>query len=100
MGGFCFLQSYGPAKSLTHERILELGCLVTEMSERELQDANLADLGIVTHLGAWRGWTPKKVQRHFCCIVVHHSTQYIDLYVTLLAIFASGEGSHDEFSTP
>uniref|UniRef100_A0A3B3T1A3 Stereocilin n=1 Tax=Paramormyrops kingsleyae TaxID=1676925 RepID=A0A3B3T1A3_9TELE len=50
-----------PAKSLTREQILELGCLVMEMSERELQDANLADLGTVTHLGAWRGWTPKKM---------------------------------------
>uniref|UniRef100_A0A8C9S5G1 Stereocilin LRR domain-containing protein n=1 Tax=Scleropages formosus TaxID=113540 RepID=A0A8C9S5G1_SCLFO len=34
-------QAYGPVKSMTPERILELGCIVTEMSERELHDTNL-----------------------------------------------------------
>ncbi|XP_023669689.1 stereocilin isoform X3 [Paramormyrops kingsleyae] len=78
-------QSYGPAKSLTREQILELGCLVMEMSERELQDANLADLGTVTHLGAWRGWTPKKVRAAMMSFLRHSDLKLEELEATELA---------------
>uniref|UniRef100_A0A3B3T1I3 Stereocilin n=1 Tax=Paramormyrops kingsleyae TaxID=1676925 RepID=A0A3B3T1I3_9TELE len=79
------LWSYGPAKSLTREQILELGCLVMEMSERELQDANLADLGTVTHLGAWRGWTPKKVRAAMMSFLRHSDLKLEELEATELA---------------
>ncbi|XP_048886623.1 stereocilin isoform X2 [Brienomyrus brachyistius] len=78
-------QSYGPAKSLTRERILELGCLVTEMNERELQDTNLADLGTVIHLGAWRGWTPKKVRAAMMSFLRHSDLKLEELEATELA---------------
>lgn len=58
-----FHQSYGPVKALRPDQILELGCIVTEMNERELQEANLTDLGTVAHLGTLTGWRPKKVTK-------------------------------------
>ena len=58
-----FHQSYGPVKALRPAQILELGCIVTEMNERELQEANLTDLGTVAHLGTLTGWNPKKVTK-------------------------------------
>ncbi|KAJ8340276.1 hypothetical protein SKAU_G00349090 [Synaphobranchus kaupii] len=55
-------RSYGPVKALRPDQILELGCIVTEMNERELQEANLTDLGTVAHLGTLTGWSPKKMR--------------------------------------
>ncbi|KAG7468151.1 hypothetical protein MATL_G00139840 [Megalops atlanticus] len=55
-------RSYAPVKALRPEQILELGCIVTEMSERELQEANLTNLGVVAHLGTLTEWTPKKMR--------------------------------------
>ncbi|KAJ8412974.1 hypothetical protein AAFF_G00105560 [Aldrovandia affinis] len=55
-------RSYSPVKALRPEQILELGCMVTEMSERELQEANLADLGTMAQLGTLTEWSPKKMR--------------------------------------
>ncbi|XP_061102858.1 stereocilin [Conger conger] len=55
-------RSYGPVKALRPAQILELGCIVTEMNEQELQEANLTDLGTVAHLGTLTGWSPKKMR--------------------------------------
>lgn len=48
-------------KQLEPEQVLELGCIVTEMGERELQAVNLSNLAVVAHLGELSGWNTKKV---------------------------------------
>nr|XP_021327527.1 stereocilin-like isoform X2 [Danio rerio] len=53
---------YKPVKQLKPEQVLELGCIVTEMGERELQAVNLSSLGVVAHLGDLNGWNAKKMR--------------------------------------
>uniref|UniRef100_A0A8C8EZE9 Stereocilin LRR domain-containing protein n=1 Tax=Oncorhynchus tshawytscha TaxID=74940 RepID=A0A8C8EZE9_ONCTS len=55
-------QSYSPVRGLRPEQVLGLGCLVTELGERELQDINLTDLGVLAYLGALTDWSPKKMR--------------------------------------
>lgn len=49
-------------RQLKPEQVLELGCIVTEMGERDLQAANLSSLAVVAHLGDLNGWNAKKVR--------------------------------------
>ncbi|KTG07483.1 hypothetical protein cypCar_00006474 [Cyprinus carpio] len=53
---------YKPVKQLEPEQVLELGCIVTEMGERELQAVNLSNLAVVAHLGGLSGWNSKKMR--------------------------------------
>ncbi|XP_045075601.1 stereocilin [Coregonus clupeaformis] len=55
-------QDYSPVRGLRPEQVLGLGCVVTELGERELQDTNLTDLGVLAHLGALTNWGPKKMR--------------------------------------
>ncbi|XP_036837670.1 stereocilin [Oncorhynchus mykiss] len=55
-------QAYSPVRGLRPEQVLGLGCLVTELGERELQDINLTDLGVLAYLGALTDWSPKKMR--------------------------------------
>ncbi|XP_062327767.1 stereocilin [Osmerus eperlanus] len=55
-------QGYGPVRGLRPEQVLELGCLVTELGERELQEVNISDPGLLAHLGALTDWSTKKVR--------------------------------------
>ncbi|KAJ7986178.1 hypothetical protein DPEC_G00348080 [Dallia pectoralis] len=54
--------AYRPVRSLSPEQVLALGCVVTELGERELQDINLTDLGVLAHLGTLTEWSPKKMR--------------------------------------
>lgn len=54
-------QIYKPVRLLKPEQVLELGCIVTEMGERELQAIDLSNLAVVAHLGSLNGWNTKKV---------------------------------------
>lgn len=58
---FLFVQLYKPVKTVRPEQLLELGCIVTEMGERELQAANLSDLAVVAKFGSFKEWSVKKV---------------------------------------
>uniref|UniRef100_A0A3P8T5S2 Stereocilin n=1 Tax=Amphiprion percula TaxID=161767 RepID=A0A3P8T5S2_AMPPE len=49
-----------PVRELRADQVLMLGSVVTEMGERELQDANLTDPGVLAHLGTLTDWSPKK----------------------------------------
>lgn len=61
--------AYSPVRALKPEQVMGLGCVVTELGERELQDTNLSDLGVLAHLGALTDWSPKKVSRSpLCCV--------------------------------
>ncbi|CAJ1049138.1 stereocilin [Xyrichtys novacula] len=55
-------QFYSPMRELRADQVLALGSVVTEMGERELQEANLTDLGVLTHLGTLTEWSPKKMR--------------------------------------
>ncbi|KAM3625394.1 uncharacterized protein V6R79_011379 [Siganus canaliculatus] len=55
-------QSFSPVRELSSDQVLVLGSLVTEMGERELQDTNFSDLGVLAHLGTLPGWSPKKMR--------------------------------------
>lgn len=57
----CLIQSFSPVRELKAYQVLALGSVVTEMGERELEDANLTDLGVLAHLGTLTDWSPKKV---------------------------------------
>lgn len=56
-------QAYSPVRGLRPEQVLGLGCLVTELGERELQGTNLTDLGVLAYLGTLTDWSPKMVTR-------------------------------------
>lgn len=47
---------------LKPERVLELGCILTEMGERELQAVDLSNLAVMANLGSLNGWNAKKVR--------------------------------------
>ena len=47
---------------MSPEQILLLGSVVTEMGERELQEANLTDPVVLEQLGTLASWAPKKVR--------------------------------------
>ncbi|XP_036951641.1 stereocilin [Acanthopagrus latus] len=55
-------QSFSPMRELRADQVLALGSVVTEMGERELYDANLTDLGLLTHLGTLTEWSPRKMR--------------------------------------
>ncbi|XP_071344411.1 stereocilin [Trachinotus anak] len=55
-------QSFSPVRELRADQVLALGSVVTEMGERELQDANLTDLGVLAHLGTLTDWSTKKMR--------------------------------------
>ncbi|XP_041091513.1 stereocilin-like [Polyodon spathula] len=57
-----FKQIYGPVKSMRAEQILQLGCIVTQLSERELQELDLSNLGILAYLGGMEEWSPKQMR--------------------------------------
>lgn len=60
--GFVCVQSYRPVRSMRTEQVLQLGSIITELGERELQALDLSDLGLVAHLGSLGDWSPKKVR--------------------------------------
>ncbi|XP_058855169.1 stereocilin-like [Acipenser ruthenus] len=57
-----FKQIYGPIKTMRAEQILQLGCIVTQLSERELQELDLSNLGILAYLGGMEEWSPKQMR--------------------------------------
>ncbi|KAG9352325.1 hypothetical protein JZ751_020738, partial [Albula glossodonta] len=74
-------------KTLRSDQILELGCILTEMSERELQEANLSDLGTVAHLGTLTEWSPKKMRAAILSFLRHSRQKVEQLGETELASF-------------
>lgn len=48
-------------RELSEDQVLELGSLVTEMREKDLQDTNLSNPGVLAHLGTLTDWSLKKV---------------------------------------
>ncbi|XP_041847316.1 stereocilin-like [Melanotaenia boesemani] len=55
-------QFFSPVRELKADQVLTLGSLVTEMGERELQDINLTDVGVLAHLGTLTDWSFQKMR--------------------------------------
>ncbi|XP_040896046.1 stereocilin-like [Toxotes jaculatrix] len=55
-------QSFSPVRELRADQVLALGSVVTEMGERELQDTDLTDPGVLAHLGTLTDWSPRKMR--------------------------------------
>nr|XP_040056537.1 stereocilin isoform X1 [Gasterosteus aculeatus aculeatus] len=56
------VKSFSPVRELRADQVLALGPVVTEMGERDLQDAHLTDPGVLAHLGTLTHWSPKKTR--------------------------------------
>uniref|UniRef100_A0A3B4V8K0 Stereocilin n=1 Tax=Seriola dumerili TaxID=41447 RepID=A0A3B4V8K0_SERDU len=76
-----------PVRELRAEQVLALGSVVTEMGERELQDANLTDLGVLAHLGTLTGWSPKKMRAVILGVMRKRKLKVEQLTVVDLAAF-------------
>ncbi|XP_063781950.1 stereocilin isoform X2 [Pseudophryne corroboree] len=55
-------QLFGPVKSMTLVKILQLGNLVTHMTDRDLHEMDISDWGVVSFLGRMGGWTAKQMR--------------------------------------
>ncbi|XP_076880978.1 stereocilin [Brachyhypopomus gauderio] len=75
---------YKPVKTLRPEQLLELGCIVTEMGERELQAANMSNLAVVAHLGSFNEWKSKKMRAALQGVMRHWKQKPEDLGVVEL----------------
>ncbi|XP_027017151.2 stereocilin [Tachysurus fulvidraco] len=75
---------YKPVRTLRPAQVLELGCILTEMSERELQAVNLSDLGVVAHLGSFKVWNQRKMRAALQGFLRHRKEKPEDLGVVEL----------------
>ncbi|XP_022061624.2 stereocilin [Acanthochromis polyacanthus] len=80
-------QSFSPVRELRADQVLMLGSVVTEMGERELQDANLTDPGVLAHLGTLTDWTPKKMRAVILSVMRKRKLKVEQLTVVDLAYF-------------
>uniref|UniRef100_A0A8C4TMK9 Stereocilin n=1 Tax=Erpetoichthys calabaricus TaxID=27687 RepID=A0A8C4TMK9_ERPCA len=55
-------QMYVPLRSVKPEQILQLGWIVTQLSDKELQELDLSHLEIVAYMGQFDQWTPKQMR--------------------------------------
>uniref|UniRef100_A0A4W3HQF2 Stereocilin LRR domain-containing protein n=1 Tax=Callorhinchus milii TaxID=7868 RepID=A0A4W3HQF2_CALMI len=59
-------QVYGPVKTMEPWHILALGRAVTQLSDKDLQDLDLSDLGILSFLGEMEEWNTKQTLENTC----------------------------------
>nr|XP_054588123.1 stereocilin [Nothobranchius furzeri] len=55
-------QSFSPVRELRADQVLELGSVLTEMGDRELQETNLTHPAVLAHLGTLTQWSPQKMR--------------------------------------
>ncbi|XP_067342851.1 stereocilin [Channa argus] len=80
-------QSFSPVRELRADRVLALGSVVTEMGERELQEADFSDLGVLAHLGTLTAWSPKKMRAVILGVMLKRKQKVEQLTVVDLATF-------------
>ncbi|XP_018523372.1 stereocilin [Lates calcarifer] len=80
-------QSFSPVRELRADQVLALGSVVTEMGERELQDTNLTDPGVLAHLGTLTDWSPKKMRAVVLGVMRKRRLKVEQLTVVDLATF-------------
>lgn len=55
-------QVFGPVKTMSSAQILQLGHLVTYMTEKDLYEINVSDWGVVSFLARMENWTRKQMK--------------------------------------
>ncbi|KAM6943343.1 stereocilin [Xenentodon cancila] len=65
-------QSFSPVRELRADQVLALGSVVTEMGDRELQDTNVTDVGVLAHLGTLTDWSPRKMRAVILSVIRKH----------------------------
>ncbi|XP_064421824.1 stereocilin [Latimeria chalumnae] len=78
-------QVFGPLKKMRPEEILQLGRLVTQLSEKELQEIDVTQLGVVTFLGEKEGWSNKQMKALFSSFLRRRAQSLPELGVLELA---------------
>ncbi|XP_065150525.1 stereocilin [Paramisgurnus dabryanus] len=78
---------YKPVKLLKPEQVLELGCIVTEMGEKELQAVDLSNLAVIAQVGSLNGWNTKKMRAAVLGIMRRLKRKPEELSVVELASF-------------
>ncbi|KAK7913054.1 hypothetical protein WMY93_013265 [Mugilogobius chulae] len=80
-------KSFSPVRMLRSEQVLSLGSIVTEMGERELQDTDLSDLGVLAHLGTLTEWSNKKMRAVIISVMRKQKRKIDQLTAVDLAAF-------------
>ncbi|KAM7406187.1 hypothetical protein PAMP_000580 [Pampus punctatissimus] len=80
-------QSFSPVRELKADQVLALGSMVTEMGDRELQETNFTDLGVLAHLGTLTDWSPKKMRAVILGVMRKRKLKVEQLTVVDLASF-------------
>ncbi|XP_029354317.1 stereocilin [Echeneis naucrates] len=80
-------QSFSPVRHLKADQVLALGSVVTEMGERELQDLDITDLGVLAHVGTLTDWSPKKMRAVILGVMRKSKLKMEQLSVVELAAF-------------
>ncbi|KAM3924305.1 stereocilin [Leptodactylus fuscus] len=55
-------QVFGPVKAMSSAQILQLGHLVTYMTDKDLNEINISDWGVVSFLGRMENWNWKQMK--------------------------------------
>uniref|UniRef100_A0A3Q2VYF0 Stereocilin n=1 Tax=Haplochromis burtoni TaxID=8153 RepID=A0A3Q2VYF0_HAPBU len=80
-------QLLSPVRELSEDQVLELGSLVTEMREKDLQDTKLSNPGVLAHLGTLTDWSPKKMRAVILNVLRKRKLKVEQLTVVDLAAF-------------
>ncbi|XP_053575345.1 stereocilin [Bombina bombina] len=75
-------QLFGPVKNMNIVEILQIGHLSSYMSDRELQDLEISDWGIVSFLGNIESWSLKQMKTLVTSILRKHKKTASDLDLT------------------
>ncbi|KAM4675934.1 stereocilin [Discoglossus pictus] len=75
-------QLFGPVKIMSLVQILQLGHLSSYISERDLQELEISDWGVVSFLGSIGSWTPKQLKVLVTSILKQHRKGASELDLT------------------
>ncbi|XP_061600071.1 stereocilin [Cololabis saira] len=78
-------QALSPVRELRADQVLALGSVVTEMGDRELQDTNITDVGVLAHLGTLTDWSARKMRAVVLSVIWKHRMKLEQLAVADLA---------------
>ncbi|XP_038640404.1 stereocilin-like isoform X2 [Scyliorhinus canicula] len=77
-------QLYGSMRSMKPWQVLQLGQAVTQLSDRDLQDLDVSDLGILSFLGEMDGWNKKQRKVAFGSFLQRNGQPVPELEATTL----------------
>ncbi|XP_068129676.1 stereocilin [Hyperolius riggenbachi] len=72
-------QIFGPVKSMSLVQILQMGHLITHMTDKDLQEMDTSDWSVVSFLGRMNSWTYKQMKTLVLNILRKHKKVAADL---------------------